>query len=452
MTSYWTNRYPDNSYEYLMGKILETGSYRSDRTGVGTMSTFGESLEYNMRNGFPLITTKNVHFKSVVGELLFFLSGETNQNALVDSGVSIWKEWGDDNGNLGPIYSHQWRNFGGEHKSRIQPQRKRSANSSGYIAGADEVTDKLFSTWRGILARCYNKGADNYSYYGGRGVSVADRWQDFDSFASDVKCIEGWDEKASNWNEYQLDKDTIGDGFTYSPDTCIWLSRSDNARAKLTTIYKVEHRDGEVAEFKNPVAFYKQHGISQGNFSSMLRGDRASAGGWSLVSKRNPGDGVDQIANVIKSLKTDPFGRRHIVSAWNPAELQYMALPPCHMTFQFWVNSNADGQPTGLSLQLYQRSADMFLGVPFNIASYALLLEMVAVEVGLPAERLRLTFGDGHIYRNHIEQVKLQISRDPRPFPTLTLEESTSIFDYTPEMIKLEGYNPHESIKAPVAV
>lgn len=186
MTRYWKSRYQNNSYEYLMDTILETGSYRSDRTGVGTLSTFGESLEYNMRNGFPLITTKNVHFKSVVGELLWFISGSTNALELEDEyGVTIWREWMGEDGELGPVYGAQWRNFGGE----------------------------------------------------------------------------------------------------TSPD----------------------------------------------------------------------GVGIDQISNVINSLKTDPFGRRHIVNAWNPTELQYMALPPCHMTFQFWVNSNADGQPTGLSLQMYQR-------------------------------------------------------------------------------------------------
>lgn len=191
MTSYWKNRYPDNSYEYLMGKILETGSYRSDRTGVGTLSTFGESLEYNMRNGFPLITTKNVHFKSVVGELLWFLSGSTDKLELREKyGVTIWDEWDSPspmfNGDLGPIYSEQWR------------------------------------------------GA---------------QWADYD-----------------------------GD-----------------------TVF------------------------------------------------------IDQISNVIESIKTDPFGRRHIVNSWNVGQIEDMALPPCHMMFQFWVNSNADGQPTGLSLQMYQR-------------------------------------------------------------------------------------------------
>lgn len=294
MTSYWKNRYPDTSYEYLMEKILETGSYRSDRTGVGTMSTFGESLEYNMRNGFPLITTKNVHFKSVVGELLWFLSGSTDKNELEEEyGVTIWREWGAPaprfNGDLGPIYSEQWRN--------------------------------------GLWAKV---PADRFSPAGVRSV--------------------------------------------------------------------------------------------------------------------------DQIKNVVEGIKSNPFGRRHIVNAWNVGQIDDMALPPCHMMFQFWVNSNADGQPSGLSLQMYQRSADMFLGVPFNIASYALLLEMVAAQVGLPAERLHIAFGDAHIYRNHVEQVELQVRRAARPFPTLALEESASIFDYTPEMIKLEGYDPHPRISAEVAV
>lgn len=276
-------RYPDTSYEYLLEKLYSDGEYRPDRTGTGANSLFGESLSYNMANGFPLITTKRVHFKSVVGELLWFLSGSTNALELEEEyGVTIWREWMDKDGELGPVYGAQWRNFGG----------------------------------------------------------------------------------------YTL------------PD----------------------------------------------------------------------GAGIDQITNVIKGIKEDPFGRRHIVSAWNPNDLQYMALPPCHMMFQFWVGSDADGKPKDISLHLYQRSADMFLGVPFNIASYALLLEMVAQQVDLPTRDVKLTFGDAHLYRNHHDVAAIQMERQPFTFPTLTLDPVGSIFDHTPETIHLTDYTHHGVLRGEVAV
>lgn len=271
----------DTKYEELLAMIMHRGNFRPDRTGTGTVSLFGTQLRYNMANGFPLITTKNVHMKSIVGELLWFLSGSTSAQELEDEyGVTIWREWADNEGDLGPVYGAQWRNFGGE---------------------------------------------------------------------------------------------TVADGV-----------------------------------------------------------------------------GVDQIAGVIESIKSDPFGRRHIVTAWNPNEIPEMALAPCHMLFQFYVEDVEDSFK--LSLSLTQRSADMFLGVPFNIASYALLLHMVAQQVGMEPGELIWNGGDTHIYSSHFAQVRTQLSRDVKPFPTLKLAPAASIFDYTPEHVVIEGYTPHPSIKAPVAV
>ncbi|AYQ99269.1 thymidylate synthase [Brevibacterium phage Cantare] len=278
----------NRQYEDLLARVLEDGQYRSDRTGTGAYSAFGESLTYDLTEGFPLITTKRVHLKSVVGELLWFLSGSTNKNQLRDEyGVTIWDEWTAPDpwfdGDLGPIYGAQWRNTA-------------------------------------------------------------------------------------------------------------WATR-----------------DGD------PIY-------------------------------------VDQISNVIKSIKNDPFSRRHIVSAWNPGQIHEMSLPPCHMMFQFFVGSDGDGRPVNLSLHLYQRSADLFLGVPFNIASYALLLEMVAQEVGLEAKHLKLTFGDAHIYRNHVEQIKEQVSRPPYEFPKLILDPVDTVFNHTPETIHVSDYQHHPKITADVAV
>ncbi|MBT0551796.1 thymidylate synthase [Riemerella anatipestifer] len=262
------------NYLDLLQHILDHGTDKTDRTGTGTRSVFGYQLRYNLSKGFPLVTTKKVHLKSIIYELLWFLKGDTNIKYLNDNGVSIWDEWADDNGNLGPVYGAQWR------------------------------------SWKGA--------------------------------------------------------------------------------------------DGRV---------------------------------------------IDQISEVIHQIKTNPDSRRLIVSAWNAAEIPNMALAPCHALFQFYV---ADGK---LSLQLYQRSADVFLGVPFNIASYALLTMMVAQVCGLKVGEYIHSFGDVHIYNNHFEQVQKQLSREPRPLPTMKLNPSVKdLFDFKFEDFTLENYHPHSGIKAPVAV
>lgn len=262
------------NYLDLLQHILDNGTDKTDRTGTGTRSVFGYQLRYDLSKGFPLVTTKKVHLKSIIYELLWFLKGDTNIKYLTDNGVRIWNEWADENGDLGPVYGAQWR------------------------------------SWEG--------------------------------------------------------------------------------------------KDGEI---------------------------------------------VDQISEVLEQIKKNPDSRRLIVSAWNAAEIPNMALAPCHTMFQFYV---ADGK---LSLQLYQRSADVFLGVPFNIASYALLCMMMAQVCGLEVGDYVHTFGDVHIYNNHFEQVNLQLSREPRELPTMKLNpEIKDIFEFNFEDFSLENYDPHPGIKAPVAV
>ena len=262
------------AYQDLLRHIMETGTLKADRTGTGTKSVFGYQMRFNLEEGFPLLTTKKVHLKSIIHELLWFIAGDTNIKHLKDNGVSIWDEWADENGELGPVYGRQWR------------------------------------AW---------KTAD--------------------------------------------------------------------------------------------------------------------------------GETVDQLSALIEGIKKNPDSRRHIISAWNPGEVDKMALPPCHAMFQFYV---ANGR---LSCQLYQRSADVFLGVPFNIASYALLTMMVAQVCGLRPGDFIHSFGDAHIYTNHFEQVNLQLSREPRPLPKMKINPNvTSIFGFKYEDFELEGYNPHPGIKAPIAV
>jgi thymidylate synthase len=262
------------AYHDLMRRVLETGTYRDDRTGTGTWSLFGAQLRFSLEDGFPLVTTKKVHLKSIIHELLWFLRGETNARSLRAAGVTIWDEWAGPDGDLGRIYGAQWR------------------------------------SWR-----------------------------------------------------------------------------------------------------------------------------------------RPDGRTVDQIAEVVRSLRENPASRRHIVSAWNPGEIEDMALPPCHALFQFYV---ADGR---LSCQLYQRSADLFLGVPFNIASYALLLLMMAQVCGYRPGDFVHTFGDVHLYANHREQAETQLAREPRPLPRMRLNpERRELEEFVYADFTLEGYDPHPAIRAPVAV
>nr|WP_314498098.1 thymidylate synthase [uncultured Prevotella sp.] len=261
-------------YLNLLNRILAEGTQKGDRTGTGTLSIFGHQMRFDLRDGFPLLTTKKLHLKSIIYELLWFLRGDTNVRYLQEHGVRIWNEWADENGELGPVYGHQWR----------------------------------------------------------------------------------------SWPDYK-------------------------------------------------------------------------------------GGTIDQIKNVVDMIKHNPDSRRMMVTAWNPAEVDDMALPPCHCLFQFYV---ADGR---LSLQLYQRSADSFLGVPFNIASYALLLQMIAQVTGLEAGEFIHTTGDTHLYLNHLEQAKLQLTREPRPLPKMKINPDVKdIFDFKYEDFELIGYDPLPHIPGVVAV
>ena len=260
-------------YLDLLDRVITSGTKKEDRTGTGTISVFGHQMRFNLEDGFPLLTTKKLHLKSIIHELLWFLSGETNTKYLTENGVRIWNEWADKDGNLGPVYGYQWRSWSAE------------------------------------------------------------------------------------------------------------------------------------------------------------------------------GQNIDQIKQVIESIKNNPNSRRHIVSAWNVGDLDKMALPPCHILFQFYV---ADGK---LSCQLYQRSADIFLGVPFNIASYALLLMMVAQATGLKPGEFIHTLGDSHIYLNHTEQVKLQLTRKPMGLPKMILNpDITNIFDFKFDDFKLENYESHPHIKGAISI
>jgi thymidylate synthase len=442
-------------YHKLLRNVLENGIYRMDRTGTGTIAVFGTQSRYNLAEGFPIVTTKKLHLKSVIHELLWFIKGDTNVKYLQDNGVTIWDEWCDSNGDLGPIYGHSWRDYGSKPDKIIQPKpRLRSGLQPTYLGvGSGYGKDKhvLGKTWEGMMARCYDINAASYHLYGAKGVYVCDAWLEFSVFAKDAENLPGWELKEKTPDLYVLDKDGLGNGFCYGPRACQWVTEKENQLLKSDKLYTVKRiADGKIFTFTNPTPFCEEHLLENKNFSDLWTGHKNAKvrQGYELVNVERRKTGIDQLFNVIEGLKNNPHSRRHIVSAWNPADVETMALPPCHAFFQFFVDDE-----DRLSLQLYQRSADVFLGVPFNIASYSLLLMMVAQVTGYTPHEFIHTIGDAHLYANHIEQAKLQLSREPLESPIMKINLNIkSIDDFKYEDFELLNYECYPAIKAEIAV
>ena len=531
-------------YLDLLQDVLLNGTRTDDRTGTGTLSVFGRQLRFNLADGFPLVTTKKVFWRGIVTELLWMISGDTNIKALTDQGVSIWNEWIDSDGDLGPIYGYQWRkryrintskceivrtkNYEDNYVEPISTKREPNKNAKDDAVGKEFVNnigqhfvvidsecvsvngksriihtvqftkthsvkkvrrDAVFSgavkddfepsvygvgyvgdinnevkkttlykraykIWNSMIQRCYDKKFHEYHCYGGKGVVVCKRWHNFTNFFCDIKKLYGYYQwKSSNF--YELDKDYFGSNM-YCPEGCIFIHKSINIK---TCRCRALSYNGELylsaKDLHDAHPRFKQKYLNK----ILLKGIVSDKYyGIKIVELKDNEfvrykfEPFDQLAGVINSIKNNPSSRRHIVTAWNPAELDKMALPPCHCFFQFHVRDKY------LDLQLYQRSADLFLGVPFNIASYALLLMMVAQECNLIPGEFIHTFGDAHIYLNHIEQVKQQLTRTPLPLPRVTIDNATwegiplSFFDIKAEHIHLQEYHSYHAIKGEVSV
>ena len=464
-------------YHELLKRILNEGTQKGDRTGTGTLSVFGHQMRFDLSKGFPLVTTKKVHWKSVVHELLWFLKGDTNIKYLNDNGVRIWDSW------RKPYTLDREIVF-------IKPKKVKVDNNgyngdySTYGMGLsfNTIDYKLACTWKKMMRRCYDVKAHNYSMYGGNGVFVHKDWHNPSNFINDVKNIPHWYYKKNDWNNFELDKDYFGSNI-YSKESCVWLRNDENNfYTKKSKPLKITDSEGKEYVFITTNMGARFFNISNGSISRFtkyglpkkLKGKNKRFNGYSFQAiKSNKlirlkliddgelgsvygkqwrswggklGSTIDQISDVIEQIKTNPNSRRLIVSAWNVGELHEMALPPCHLLFQFYVN---DGK---LSCQLYQRSADVFLGVPFNIASYSLLIHLVANECNLEVGEFIHTIGDAHIYNNHIEQVKLQLSRDFYELPDISIRNNVKVLDAVFDDIKLINYKSHPSIKGKVAV
>ena len=515
----------DLSYQILLQSVLRNGVEKSDRTGTGTKSIFGYILRYNMKDGFPILTTKKVSFKNIVVELLWFLRGNTNIKYLLDNGCNIWTgdaykayreprpndrdaytveefveaiktnpEFAARYGELGPIYGAGWRRWKTQKNSipvtRPMPNLREGLDRTylGVANGKGKTDHLLGKTWEGMIARCYDPNSIEYPNYGACNVYVCDEWLEFERFKEDVKLLPNWDLKKQSPREYVLDKDGLGTGYCYSIESCQWVTHSENANLKSEKVYTVE-RDNVIYTFSNPTTFCKEQGISNKNFSDLWTGSKNAKkrNGFKLVSiEPKSYNTIDQIAKLIEDLKTNPDSRRLMVSAWNVGELDQMVLPPCHYGFQVYTREltyeekktymdkhfGGKAQLTlsdfeefnipsrAISLMWSQRSCDVFLGLPYNIASYALLLTIIAKEVNMVPDDLVANLGDTHLYLNHIEQAKEQIQREPYDqLPSLWINDLRSdtntilgdITKWSAEDFKLKDYKCHPVIKAPLS-
>lgn len=452
-------------YENILEDIKNNGTPRQDRTGTGTTSVFGRQIRYNLEEGFPLLTTKNVFFRGVAEELLWFLRGDSNTAALRDKGVNIWNEWEDARGNLGPIYGVQWRKLyrptgqiveldipvdtHADYNPESEPEFRQIANM-GYFddeMDLEHTHDPIFRLWQLMVWNCYSEDFVGYALHGAKGVTVSPFWLDYDNFRSTIHLVPGFYEWTQD-STFELDAHYYG-AKVFSPDTAVFLPSYEarNIASKDGSCVEVEGKLYEsLAQWDEVYAAPAREAWEKGEDFHGIPADA-----FKVV---NPAEGKvfrkkivhDQISDLVENIKNDPQSRRLIVSAWNPAEIDAMALPACHSMFQVFIDNGK------LSLHVYQRSADMFLGVPFNIASYALLAHMLAQQTGYGVGDLVWSGGDCHVYDNHREAVMEQLSREPRPYPTINLNKAKDIFSYTWEDIEIEDYDPHPAITAEVSV
>ena len=472
----------NTSIEYLKNNNINIWNKDCERYDKESNSLLGKIYPYQWRNwgGELSNTTRDLAPFKYGTEITTFVENEVIKSNGYGEFVII-KEFTDYRAEIQFLYTGfktVVRKDKITSKSVYDPYypKQRGIACLGLPQGNSTLLDKLKVIWRGIIDRCYNENNDNYAYYGARGVRVSNRWKCFEYFVEDVQKLIGWEDKYNNWSKFELDKDSVGNGLLYSVSTCIWLDKSINSKlSKVKNRYTVT-KEGKVETFVNPVDFIDKFKVSQGNFCSMLRGERKTCSGWSLVSVEQMSDnGFDQIQYLINNIITKPDSRYHIVTAWNPTDfLQYpdrSALPACHMVFQCYVRNVIDSNNvdrTFLDLDVTIRSSDVFLGLPFNIASYALLQNIIADLTGLTPGELVVNTKDTHIYEDHKEQVEEAIYREPKKLPWLdmtthyynqvklfrdgliTLDEffnSINIEDFI-----LKNYESHEAIKANLSV
>lgn len=534
-------------YRELLLDVMANGESSGDRTGTGTTKVFGRQMRFDLKAGFPMVTGKKVPFRSVIGELLWFISGDTNIKWLNDNGITIWDEWASTEGHLNRIYGAQWRSwevadwthsvcevkirhggvdapfkptaepipalcdqqieddFVGRHITNnsgdwftvVGKMRSNGSKNSTYVVRFDntqsivqasrpslrsgsikdpykitvygqgclgiynEITPirkRAHTLWYNMMKRCYDPNLPEYCFYGGNGVFVDREWRCFANFLRDIHNIPYFAKWVENPSQYDLDKDYFG-AMSYGPSTCIFLpTKYNQALSNIdgSKYIATNKLTGKKYEFTIQSLFARQHGIKHSQvISTAINNSPTSSTKMWTFERVYPRPGylyrqrlmIDQLQRAIDTIKTNPDSRRIIVNAWNPSDLEDMALPPCHMFFQFQVSSK------GLSCHMYQRSVDCFLGLPFNIASYAALTHMVANVCNLPVHELIWSGGDVHIYNNHIDQVNEYLSRQTYDLPKLSIagnHDNIDSFEIT--NFALIGYECGPTIKADVSI
>lgn len=461
-------------YLELVDKILTNGVKKQDRTGTGTLSIFGHQMRFDLSEGFPLLTTKKLHTRSIFEELFWFLAGDTSNRSLNKLNVNIWNEWADNNGDLGKIYSAQWRYSLSSSNKPIKIKVDNCYIHHKVVVDTefkvDNVTSNqhIYKLWYNIINSCHNTNHSGYLISNNR-VRVSSDWHNYDNFLNDISKVKGYAHWIKEPRKYVLCPRYLG-YYTYGKDTSIFVPKHiasmlkqneytvyefdsklyDNA---VDVFYAVKDKYGININMKHINTIAEYNDLSKIARSLLSEDERKLVGHIKNVTAGKdyiyrPLVWIDQIEELINQIKTNKDSRRLIVSAWNVDEIEDMALPPCHTMFQFYVDDK-----NRLSCQLYQRSGDVFLGVPFNIASYSLLTCMIAQVCGLEVGEFVHTIGDAHIYLNHIEQCKLQLSREVKELPKLILNKDvTSIYDFTIGDVSIVGYNPHPHIKGEVSV
>lgn len=541
----------DLTYFNLIRNTLEKGTRKTDRTGTGTISLNSQQMRFDLSDGsIPLLTSKKMFTRGMVEEIRWYFRGETNIKALLDADVHIWDAWvpfvqyNDPRNFYKDVLEIELRSelYKGNLKPRADGVAERyepSVHGVGFLGSkkfdheCQTLRNRLNSTWSKMIERCYNPDHDKFSFYGGAGVTVCQRWHDFSAFVQDVTKLPGYGLWCDNPSEYQLDKDYLG-GTQYSPSHCVFLPTRDNkALASVSGLkYTATHNNGTVSEFVNIAKWCEQQHLSLSSVHYAINNSVSREHkGWTFSTQQpRPGFAfrenifkadlslldlgpvygqmwrawpdtqivacehaqdyedrgyavrghldisfarslnnvvmhklIDQLGDAINLLKTSPDSRRIIVNSWNPALLPVdmknpsanpakglQALPPCHCMFQFTV---ADGK---LNCDLRQRSADIGLGVPFNIAQYSIITHLIAKMVGLQPGEFVWNGVDCHIYTNHIEQLQMQLTREPFDSPSILIADSVigkNPEDILAEEIKVVGYDKfHPTIKMDVAV
>lgn len=451
----------EQAYMNLVSEVITRGEHRPSRAGF-TVGVFGATFQTDCleRGYFPILTQRKIFPAGILGELEAFLKGAEDLQTFKDAGCNYWDanaaEWAPNKDvpvaqqRVGRIYGHTWRNWP-QPRSRYQPEPCLQADlpptflgvANGHnLSGTTAGIHPLKKTWEGLITRCYNPKAADYPYYGGRGVYVADRWLAFINFVADAVALPGFTPEVltENSHAWQLDKDSLGDGFCYSPTTCAWLTAEANNPWQEAWVYTVQDATGALHTFTNPHKFCLEHKIESKNFCDLWTGRKNAKTryGYTLVDRQavpKKRRTVDQLANLVTSLRTDPYSRRHLLATYNPAELAEGCLPPCHVLAQFNVRTTKQ-----LDCVVTMRSVDLCLGLPSDIILYAALMLVLCSETGYTPGKLTFMLGDTHVYRNHIDQFQEHANRPTHPLPQFTLAAATGIDNFVASNLQLHNY------------